>query len=181
MKSTIATSIELREQGMVNICGAISDDSMKTIVEELVYINTMVKPNFKAIQMILNSPGGTMPAGFMVTDFIEFSKMPVYITGLGTCASMGLLILCSGTKGHRIITKNTRLLSHQYSWETSGKYHELIADRKEQNMVQERMIRHYLKHTKLNKRQIKEILLPATDVWMTGKEAKKYGLIDKVV
>lgn len=181
MKSTTATNIELREQGIVNICGLISDDSMKTIVEELVYINSIKEPDFKAIQMILNSSGGSVPAGFMITDFIEFSKMPVYITGLGTCASMGILILCSGAKGHRIITKNTRLLSHQYSWTSSGKHHELIADRKEQDMTQERMIRHYLKHTKLNKKQIKEILLPETDVWLTYVEAKKYGLIDKVV
>ncbi len=181
MESTNNTEIELRNQGIINICGKISDDSMQKVIQEFVYINSIIEPDFKAIQIILNSPGGTIPAGFMLTDFIEFSKLAVYITGLGICASMGILILCSGAKGHRIITKNTALLSHQYSWENAGKYHELVADRKEQDLVQRRMIKHYLKHTKLNERQVREILLSAKDVWLTHREAKKYGLIDKVI
>jgi len=181
MDKNLSTGIEIRNRGIISICGKIEDDSMATVIKELIFMNSIEKPIFKAIQMILNSSGGSIRAGFMITDFIEFSKLPVYITGLGICGSMGMLILCSGEKGHRVITKNTSLLSHQYSWENKGKYHELIANRKEQNLIQQRMISHYLKHTHLNEQQICDILLPNQDVWLTDKEAKKYGLVDKVI
>jgi len=180
--SANATNIELRNQGIIHICGAIKDEKIGETIKELVFMNFFENMSFKNIQIILNSCGGELNSAFMLTDFIEFSKKPVYITGLGICASAGILILCSGVENHRIITKNTSLLSHQYTWGMAGeKYHDLVASRKEQDLTHERMINHYLKHSNLNRNQIKKILLPESDVWLTPKEAKKYGLIDKIV
>jgi ATP-dependent Clp protease protease subunit len=171
----------LRDKGLLTLCGKIEEDLIKTATEEILLMNSMEKPEFSSIQLILNSIGGSCWQGFMIVDIIEYSKIPVYITGLGVCASMGILILCSGNKGHRVITKNTVLLSHQVSWGSEGKYHELIADRKQQDIEHEKIIRHYMRHTKLKRKQIQEILLPKSDVWLTPAEAKKYGLVDKVI
>jgi len=180
-KNTNSTDIELRNSGLIILCDKIETDTIKNTVKELVYMNSLEERDYKHIQLILNSTGGELHSSFMLTDFIEFSKIPIHITGLGICASVGILILCSGEKGQRIITKNTSLLSHQYTWGFNDKYHDLIAARKEQDLIQERMIRHYLKHTKLDRGKIKEILLPESDVWLSPKEAKKYGLIDRIV
>jgi ATP-dependent Clp protease protease subunit len=171
----------LRDNGIVSLCSEITEEKVKPIIDDILYMNSVKEPKFDSIQLILSSVGGNCSTGFMLVDIIEYSKMPVATIGLGICASMALLILCSGEKGKRSITKNTALLSHQYSWTNSGKYHELIADRKEQELEHERFIRHYLRHTNMKRKEVEDILLPKSDVWLTVKEAKKYGLIDKVI
>lgn len=170
----------LRDKGIVTICSVIKREDIKSIAEDILYINSMKDPP-KQIQIILNSPGGNCPDGFMVIDIIEYSKLPVFITGLGICASMGIMILCSGQKGKRVITKNTSLLSHQYSWINSGKFHELVAAQKEQKLEYERLVKHYLRHTNMKRSDIEKYLLPKSDVWLTPQEAKKYGLVDKII
>jgi len=179
--STNTTDIELRNCGLITLCNKIANDSIDKVIRELLYMNAIEKPEFKNIQIILNSSGGDLYASFMLTDFIDYSRLPVFITGLGVCASSGILILCSGEKGYRTITNNTSLLSHQYSWYQEDKYHEMVATRKQQDLLQERIINHYIKHTKLNRKKIIEILLPKSDVWLTAREAKKYGIIDKII
>ena len=175
------TKENLRDQGIITLCGKINTETIIKVVENIVLMNNIQNPEFDAIQLILNSTGGSIYAGFELIDIMEYSRLPVYVTGLGCCASMGHMILCAGKKGHRVVTKNTTLLSHQFSWSSDGKYHELVADRKQQSIFHRRLVNHYLKHTKLNKKQVESILLPKSDVWMTPQEAKKYGIVDKVI
>lgn len=177
----MTTNELLRDEGVLILNSEIDNTKIKGIIEDIIYLNNKNDNKIKNIQIILNSPGGNCWDGFLLIDIIEYSKLEVFITGLGICASMGILILCSGTKGKRVITKNTLLLSHQYSWGSFGKYHELIADRKGQDILHKSMIKHYLKHTKLDEEQIEKILLPKSDVWLTPKEAKKYGIVDKII
>jgi ATP-dependent protease ClpP protease subunit len=96
-------------------------------------------------------------------------------------ASCGILAFMSGEKGHRILTRNTSILSHQYSWGSGGKEHELFARVKEFELSTMRMLEHYKRCTGLTEKKIREILLPAEDVWLTAEEAVKYGIADKVV
>ena len=79
------------------------------------------------------------------------------------------------------ITPNTSILSHQYSWGSVGKEHELFARVKEFELSTARMMEHYKKCTGLSEKKIREILLPAEDVWLSAKEAVKYGIADKIV
>ena len=171
----------LRDEGIITICGEVGTENMSSAVNRIVYMNSLNKPEYKAIQLILNSPGGNLRNCFMLADFIEYSKLPVYITGVGICASAGILLLCSGHKGKRTVTKNTSLLSHQYSWSSAGKYGDLVADRKQQNILQQRMINHYRRHTGMKVADIEKYLMPDRDVWLTPKEAIKFKLIDKVI
>jgi ATP-dependent Clp protease protease subunit len=87
----------------------------------------------------------------------------------------------AGTKGRRVITPNTSILSHQYSWGSRGKEHELFATMREFELSSERMLEHYKKCTGLTEKKIREVLLPAEDVWLSAEEAKKYGIADKIV
>ncbi len=171
----------LRDKGIILLHGEINNENIKKVVEDLVYLNSLEQKKFTAVKLILNSPGGFCKDGFMLIDVFGYCDFEIHITGLGECASMGILILCSGTKGYRTITKNTELLSHQYSSGIRGKHHELISIRKREDMMHNRIINHYVKHTKLKRKQVEKILLPESDVWLTPEEALNYGIIDKII
>ena len=91
-----------------------------------------------------------------------------------------MLIFISGEKGERILTPNTSILSHQYTWGAFGKEHELFATVKEFDLTTKKMIEHYKKTTGLVEKKIREVLLPPQDVWLSPAEAKKLGLCDDV-
>lgn len=134
----------------------------------------------KDITLIINSPGGDMAAAFALIDTMKGSAVPVKTIGLGLIASCGLLTFMSGVKGHRVLTPNTSILSHQYSWGSYGKEHELFAVVREFDLTTQRMLEHYKACTGLPEKKIREILLPPEDVWLSAEDAVKYKIADKV-
>ena len=86
----------------------------------------------------------------------------------------------AGTKGRRILTPNTAILSHQYSWGTYGKEHELFAAQKAFDLTTKQMITHYRKYTGLTEKKIREFLLPPEDRWLSAKEARDLGICDMI-
>jgi len=81
---------------------------------------------------------------------------------------------------NRILTPNTSILSHQWSWGAFGKEHELFAQMKEYELVSERMMAHYKKCTGQDEAKIRKFLLPPEDIWLSAKEARKLGVCDSV-
>jgi ATP-dependent Clp protease protease subunit len=140
---------------------------------------TKITPKF--MKMIINSPGGQLSSAFSLIDVMKGSKVPIYTYGLGQICSCGLLTFIAGKKGFRFITENTSILSHQYSWFTYGKEHELMATKKEMDNISARIMNHYIKCTGLTEKDVRKYLLPAEDVWLTAKEAVKYGIADEIV
>ncbi len=134
----------------------------------------------KELTLIINSPGGAVHAAFALIDVMKASSIPIKTVGLGMIASCGILTFMAGQKGSRILTPNTSILSHQYSWGSRGKEHELYAVMREFELSTDRMLAHYKKCTGLNEKKIREILLPPQDVWLSAEEAVKYGIADKI-
>ena len=132
------------------------------------------------LNLIITSPGGDLNAAFALVDVMRGSSIPIRTVGLGQVASAGLMIFIAGTNGQRILTPNTSILSHQYSWGAFGKEHELFAQIKEFDLTTKRMVSHYKKCTGLKEDQIREYLLPPQDIWLSSAEAKKLGLCDDV-
>lgn len=132
------------------------------------------------LNLIITSPGGDLNAAFALIDVMRGSAIPVRTIGLGQIASAGLMIFIAGEKGQRILTPNTSILSHQYSWGAIGKEHELFAQIKEFDLTTKKVIDHYKKCTGLADKKIREVLLPPQDVWLSPIEAKKLGLCDDV-
>jgi ATP-dependent Clp protease protease subunit len=132
------------------------------------------------LNLIITSPGGDLNAGFALIDAMRGSAIPIRTIGLGQIASAGLMIFIAGEKGKRILTPNTSILSHQYSWGAFGKEHELFATVKEFDLTTKKMIQHYKKCTGLSEAKIREILLPPQDMWLSPLESKKLGLCDEV-
>ena len=156
-------------------------ESTKPIVQWIIEKNlapSQERP--KELTLIINSPGGSVHAAFALIDTMKGSAIPVKTVGLGLIASCGVLTFMAGAKGKRILTPNTSILSHQYSWGSSGKEHELFARVREFELSTERMLAHYKKCTGLSEKKIREILLPPEDKWLSAKEAVKYGIADQI-
>ena len=163
------------------LCKEIDMTSAEEVVKFILERNLMVEDRPSEIRLILNSPGGETQSSFAITDVIEASSIPIWTYGLGNLQSAALAIFIAGEKKHRYITKNTSILSHQFSWGTVGKEHELVAARREIDLTTNRIYEHYKKYTKQPQKIIKEVLLPPEDVWLSAKEAIKYGCADVIM
>jgi len=153
--------------------------SCKTVVEWIFTCN-MGEEQYDLLNLVICSPGGDLNAAFAVIDCMKGSGTPIRTIGLGQIASAGLLMFIAGEKGHRLLTPNTSILSHQYSWGSFGKEHELIATVKEYDLTTKRLMSHYKKCTGLDEETIRNKLLPPQDMWLSAQEAKKLGICDQV-
>ena len=171
---------ELLDKGIKIFMGDVNMKTMEPIIEWILAANLSWKKNQKELTLAICSPGGDLNACFALIDVMQGSRIPIRTVGMGMIASCGLLMFISGTKGKRILTPNTSILSHQYSWGSYGKEHELFATVREYELTTERMVNHYKKCTGLEDKMIREKLLPPSDVWLDAKEARKLGICDQI-
>ena len=171
---------DLFQRGFHVFMGDVTQETMLPIINWIISANFTKEKKHKELTLGICSPGGDLNACFALVDVIKGSKIPIRTIGMGMIASCGLVLFISGAKGSRVLTPNTSILSHQYSWGTYGKEHELFAQVKEYDLTTERMINHYKKCTGLTESDIRQYLLPPHDVWLSAKEAKKLGLCDEI-
>ena len=158
----------------------VTQETMKPLIDWIIAENYNKDKKKKELTLGICSPGGDLNACFALVDVMKGSKIPIRTIGMGMIASCGLLMFISGEKGRRVLTPNTSILSHQFSWGSFGKEHELFAAVKEFDLTTRRMIDHYKKCTGLSEEDIRKYLLPPQDVWLSAKEAKKLGLCDSI-
>ena len=170
---------DLYKSGIYLFMDTVTSDTCKDAIEFVLKQN-LEKKKKKRLQFLICSPGGEVPPCFALIDIMKGSKIPIHTVGLGIIASCGLLLFITGEKGNRILTPNTSILSHQYSWGSWGKEHELFAQVKEFELSTKRMIEHYKKCTGLTEKEIRTYLLPPEDVWLSAQEAKKLKICDAV-
>jgi ATP-dependent Clp protease protease subunit len=169
----------MRDNGIYLFMDSVNSGSCKSAMEFIIQHN-LQKNRVPRIQLMICSPGGSVDSCFALIETMKGSAIPVHTTGLGLIASCGILLFMSGFPGERVLTPNTSILSHQFSWGTWGKEHELFASQKEFDLTGKRMRDHYRKCTGLDDETIDTYLLPPQDVWLTAQEAKKYNICDKV-
>jgi len=168
----------LQDAGMYVFMDDVSSESIKPIIEWILVENHVAKKKKKELLLMICSDGGSMEDAFALIDVMKASSVPIKTVGLGSVASSGLLIFLAGAPGRRILTPNTSILSHQYSWGSDGKHHELFAITKEFGLAQTRMVRHYQETTGLDEETIKTKLLPPNDVYLSADEALELGICD---
>jgi len=173
-------SAELFLRGHHVFMNEVTQETMKPLIDWIISENFNRDKKKKELTLGICSPGGDLNACFALIDVMKGSKIPIRTIGMGMIASCGLLMFISGTKGRRVLTPNTSILSHQYSWGSFGKEHELFAVVKEFDLTTQRMVAHYKKCTGLSEKDIRKYLLPPQDVWLSAKEAKKLGLCDSI-
>jgi ATP-dependent Clp protease protease subunit len=170
----------LAEAGMYVFMGEVTDENIKPVVEWVLHENYVTKKKKKELLLMICSSGGDMGAAFALIDVMMSSQTPIKTVGLGTVASAGLLIFISGTRGRRVLTPNTSILSHQFSWFNEGKAHELFATMREFELTQARMVSHYESCTGLSTEEIRRSLLPPQDIWLSAEEALALGICDDI-
>ena len=155
----------------------LNDVSATLIVAQLLFLES--EDPGKDIHLYINSPGGSVSAGWAIYDTMHYIKCDVSTTCIGMAASMGAFLLAGGTKGKRYALPNSEVMIHQPSGGASGQASDIksVADKILQTR---RKLNEYLA---ANTGQPLEVIEVDTerDHWMSAEEAKAYGLIDEVV
>ena len=180
VESTTSHGQELADAGLMVLMGDIEADSIKPVIEWILHENYVSKKKRTELLLMICSEGGDVAAAFALIDVMRSSKLPIKTVGLGQIASAGLLIFLAGEPGRRVLTPNTSILSHQFSWGSDGKAHELFATIKEFELTHRRMIDHYKQCTGLAEAEIKTALLPPHDVYLTAEEALALNVCDVI-
>lgn len=166
----------LLKDRIIFLTGEITDETSSIIVSELLYLDSV---NNEDICLYINSPGGSVTAGFSIYDTINFIKSDVKTIVVGMAASMAAFLLASGTKGKRCALKNSEIMIHQPLGGAKGQATEI-------QIAAERIIK--LKN-KLNKmlatltnKDLNQLVIDTErDNYMDAKEALSYGLIDQIL
>ncbi len=161
---------------IIFIEGEINDKLSNLIVSELLYLDSL---NNNDIKIYINSPGGSISAGFAIYDTMNFIKSDIKTIGVGMCASMAAFILSSGTKGKRSALKNTEIMIHQPIGGAEGQATEIriVADRIIK--LKDKLNKILAKNT--NNTLNKIIKDSDRDYYMDASEALIYGIIDNVI
>jgi ATP-dependent Clp protease protease subunit len=156
----------------------VDDDVANLVIAQLLYLEA--EDPEKDIHLYINSPGGSITAGFAIYDTVQYVRPDVSTICMGQAASMGALLLAAGTKGKRFGLPNSRVMIHQ-PWISGlqGQATEVQIQARELLKNRERMNEIFAHHTG---QPVERIAADTErDYYMSGEEARAYGLIDRVV
>lgn len=170
----------LLQDRIVFLNGEVSDESAGSVIAQLLFLEA--RDPAKDIQLYINSPGGSVSAGFAIYDTMQYIKCDVATICVGLAASFGAFLLAGGAKGKRMALPNAEIMIHQVAVGGNG--------------IQGRAsdIRIAAQQLERSKRRINRILAENTgktideierdtdrDYYMSAEEGRKYGLIDRVI
>ena len=167
----------LLKERIVFVTGPIEDYMASVITAQLLYLEAE-NPK-KEISMYINSPGGVVSSGLAIYDTMQYIKPEVSTLCIGQAASMGSLLLAAGEKDKRFALPNSRIMVHQPSGGFQGQASDIERHAKEIISLRSRLNEIYVNHTGKDLKTIESAL--DRDTFMTSDDAKKFGLIDKVV
>ena len=155
----------------------VNETTANLVIAQLLFLES---EDAKAdINLYINSPGGSVYDGLAILDTMNLVKPDIATFGVGLQASMGAILLAAGAKGKRFMLPHARTMIHQPSSGTRGKVTDMEIDLRESLAIKEELVKLMAKLTSQTEKKIREDM--ERDFWMTATEAKKYGLIDKVV
>jgi ATP-dependent Clp protease protease subunit len=171
--------VKLLDNSVHFLTGEITAENVQECIKWIVYENLEVKE--KILTLYVNSTGGDLYQAFALIDIMQSSKHSVRTIAVGSIMSAAFLIFASGTRGERYLAANTGIMCHQFSGSAEAKYHDLKAEMKENEFLNQKMINILKAATDLTVSKIKAKLLPASDVYMTAQEALDLGIADQLL
>ena len=166
----------LMRERILWVSGAVNQHMSDIVQAQMLFLDSVEK---KDITLYINSPGGSVLCGLGIVDLMNYIKSDVVTTNIGMCASMGSVLLSSGTKGKRSSLVYSKVMTHQVSHGTSGN----IPDTRINQLEAEKY--NYILFKMLAEncgKTIDEVLeFSARDRWYNSDEAKEFGLIDEVI
>jgi ATP-dependent Clp protease protease subunit len=167
----------LLKERLIFITGPIEDYGASLLTAQLLFLEAE-NPK-KEIHMYINSPGGLVTAGMAIYDTMQYVRPQIHTYCIGQAASMGSLLLCAGKKGERFALPNARVMVHQPSASYYGQAVDIGRHAQEIVKLKRRLNEIYAKHTGQTVEAIEKML--DRDTYLTGEEAKAFGLIDNVM
>lgn len=167
----------LLKERIIFVGGTIDDHLANIIMAQLLFLES--EDPKKDIQLYINSPGGSVTAGLAIYDTMQYVKPDVSTFCMGMAASMGSFLLAGGAKGKRYALPNTKILIHQVMGGFEGQAADIKIQAEEILRVKDQMNKLLAKHTGQPLSKIEKD--SDRDFYMTALEAKKYGVIDKVI
>lgn len=167
----------LLKERIIFLAGPVDDMVATLITAQLLYLEAE-NPE-KDISLYINSPGGIVSSGLAVYDTIQYIRPDVSTLCIGQAASMGSLLLAAGAKGKRFCLPNARIMVHQPSAGFQGQATDIEIHAREILNMRARLNDVYAKHTSQDLKTIE--MAVERDNFMSGPEAKEFGLIDEVV
>jgi len=167
----------LLKDRIVFLGSAMNDEIANLLIAQLLFLESE-EPD-KDISFYINSPGGLVTAGLAVYDTMQYIKPDISTVCIGQAASMGALLLTAGTKGKRFSLPNARILIHQPMGGFQGQASDIEIQAREILRMKESLNQILAYHTGRDLTQIQNDT--DRDYFMTGKEAKEYGIIDSVM
>ena len=156
---------------------AIDDDVSNLVIAQMLYLES--EDPDKEIFFYLNSPGGHVSSGLAIYDTMRYIKPPVSTVCMGQAASMGALLLAAGQKGKRYALPHSRILIHQPLGGFQGQATDIDIQAREILRLKEEL-NHIL--SDLTGQPIEKIASDTErDYYMTGEQAKQYGIIDEII
>ncbi len=158
--------------------GGVGGDSATDAIRKLWYMELTAKG--EPITLVINSPGGSVDAGYAVWDQIKMLSSPVYTLVTGMAASMGSILSLVAPKGNRYATKNARFMIHQPSMGgITGPATDIAITAEEIVKTRDKITDVYAEATGQPRERIVKAL--DRDTWMSPEEALDFGLVDKIV
>ena len=167
----------LLKERIIFLTGPVFDQVSALICAQLLFLESD-NPS-KDIAFYINSPGGVVSAGLAIYDTMQYIRSPVSTLCIGQAASMGSLLLCSGAKGKRFATPNSRIMVHQPSGGAQGQAADIEIQAREILTLRKRLNEIYVRHTGQTLEAIEGKL--ERDSYMSAEEAREFGLVDEVV
>ena len=167
----------LLKERIVFLGGPIDDGLANTIIAQLIFLEA--EDPKKDITLYLNTPGGMVTAGMAIYDTIQYIKCDVSTVCVGIAASMGATLLTAGAKGKRLALPNSEIMLHQIMGGAEGQAIDIKIRAEHILEIKAKIDKILSKHTGQSLAKIERDT--DRDFFMTPEQAKKYGLIDKII
>ena len=155
----------------------INDDVANIVIAQLLFLEADNAE--RDIHLYINSPGGSVSSGLAIYDTMQWMKSPVNTICMGLAASMGAFLLAAGRNGKRSALPHSRIMIHQPSGGAQGQATDIEIQAREILYLRGRLNGIYVKHTGQPLEQVERDM--ERDRFMSGDDAKAYGLIDAVL
>ncbi len=167
----------LLKERVIFLVGQVEDYMANLVVAQLLFLESE-NPD-KDIHLYINSPGGAVTAGLAIYDTMQFIKPDVSTMCLGQAASMGALLLAGGAHGKRFCLPHSRVMIHQPLGGFQGQASDIDIHAREILLVKDRLNKILSKHTGQSLEKIQNDT--DRDNFMSGSDAREYGLVDRVL
>lgn len=155
----------------------VTDEIANLVIAQMLFLEA--EDSEKEMHFYINSPGGLVTAGLAIYDTMQYIRSPVATYCMGQAASMGALLLAAGEKGKRYALPHSRILIHQVMGSFTGQASDVDIQAREILRLREELNEILAQHTGQPLERIK--VDTDRDYFMSGHEAKEYGLVDQVI